>query len=111
MPAPDPCRRRASRARARLLEPRDNFLQFVRSFSPPGAMGDRGSRAFGELQAMMEELAPAAQIDRLARLSRDFEAQDIAIKPQRFFRLGRNHFDMSELRDQAVDTSFPPRTK
>src|SRR5579875_531742 len=53
-------------ARSRLLEPRDRSLQRIRTLAAPGDVPERRLLSLGQLHAVEEEVAPAAQVDRMS---------------------------------------------
>src|SRR4029077_7585390 len=85
------------------LQPLDAGFQLLRPLRAPAGMPYCRRPAFGELQGMMKELAPAPEIDRLPRAGRFFKPKNIFKERCRLLRFWSDDFSVRQLCDKPFN--------
>ena len=75
-----------------------HICEVLGALGAPGDMTEAGTRRLGDLDAVVEKLAPAAQVDGLPLARRNLKAQLLFKERDRLAGSRAEDFDMSELR-------------
>src|SRR5579863_256140 len=82
------------------LEPGDGVAKCARAGRAPTDVTEAGLRSLGQLQGVVETIAPGAQIGRLPDPRGLLETNHISPELERLFELRRRQFDVRQLRQQ-----------
>ena len=79
---------------SRFLERRGGVVELGRTVGPPGRVPQARAGARGDLQAVMEELAPRPQVDGVAVAGALLQPEDVLEERDALLRLGAEQLDL-----------------
>ena len=98
----DRSRPRTSPPPARRLDPRDGLLELLGTVRAPGDVAEAGRVARRQLQRVVEEVAPAAQVDGVAGPAGLLEAEHLGVEAHGLVERRREDLDVGQLGEQAL---------
>src|SRR5947209_12654883 len=82
-------------------QPSHRLVELLSAVGAPADVRERHLGTLGELERVMEPIAPGPQVHRLTLLRRLLQTDELGPERERLLRNGRSQLDVGQLRQQA----------